>query len=358
MAGVRALDLSASVRYDDYSDFGGTTNPRIGFDWKPVESFLVRGNYNTSFHAPSLADSGNLIDSRVQVVGVSPFRAPNDPPPGFPGSNFFRRTILIAGAGQSLDPEEGKTWSVGAEWTPVHNLKLSATYYNTVYKNTVSIAQFFTADFFTNPTWLPYYTLNPTLAQVQAYAGNLRLDGITSLSDLYANGQSPYLVVDARRKNFGSVRVNGIDFGGSYSHHVGFGVLYGGLSGTYALERKTQVIPGGTYTDNLGNGTTRRFGMSGNLGLTAGKFNARATVTYGGGYDVTVPGQTRVGSFTTADLFLGMDLGDFGVFKQSRLTLNLDNVFDTDPPNYNLNPGYINGGTVGRLVSLGILTRF
>src|SRR4029450_7084455 len=35
-AGARSLTLSLSGRYDHYSDFGSTTNPKVGLTWEPV----------------------------------------------------------------------------------------------------------------------------------------------------------------------------------------------------------------------------------------------------------------------------------------------------------------------------------
>ena len=57
LTGIRALSLSASGRYDDYSDFGDTSNPRFGLTYKPFDSVTLRGAWGTSFVAPSLADS-------------------------------------------------------------------------------------------------------------------------------------------------------------------------------------------------------------------------------------------------------------------------------------------------------------
>jgi iron complex outermembrane receptor protein len=66
--------------------------------------------------------------------------------------------------------------------------------------------------------------------------------------------------------------------------------------------------------------------------------------------------QTRVDSFNTVDLFFAYDLG--GVLKNSMLTVNIDNVFDQDPPYLNSSTGYTNGFSLGRLVSFGVRTKF
>ena len=48
MTGLRELSLSAAVRYEDYSDFGETTDPKYGLTYKPLDSLTVRATYGTS----------------------------------------------------------------------------------------------------------------------------------------------------------------------------------------------------------------------------------------------------------------------------------------------------------------------
>ena len=52
---VRSFELSASARYENYSDFGQTTNPKFGANLRPVSWLMLRGSYNQGFMAPSLA---------------------------------------------------------------------------------------------------------------------------------------------------------------------------------------------------------------------------------------------------------------------------------------------------------------
>jgi iron complex outermembrane receptor protein len=53
---VKNLEAQAAVRYDDYSDFGGTTNWKLALRWQPARQVLFRGSWNTGFHAPSLLE--------------------------------------------------------------------------------------------------------------------------------------------------------------------------------------------------------------------------------------------------------------------------------------------------------------
>ncbi len=49
------ISLTAGVRHDHYSDFGGTTNPRAGLVWEPREDTSVKLLYGSAFRAPSFA---------------------------------------------------------------------------------------------------------------------------------------------------------------------------------------------------------------------------------------------------------------------------------------------------------------
>jgi len=352
MPGLRAFQISGSIRHDSYDDVGGTTNPKIGFNYKPFDDLLIRGNYGTSFHAPSLADTTSLADARAQILLFSPFRAPGSSP-----FDILRPTIILAGGSPDLTPEKAKTWSVGVDWTPkaVPGLVASATYYNVRFTDAISAPPFLSPVFFTDPGYRSFYITNPTLAQVRALVGSTPLNGAPSLDSLYL-GTSPYVIMDARRTNLGAIHVDGIDFNLAYLRPTGFGSINASFAGTYTLNRKTQAVQGAAFDDNLKNGTGRLTFVAA-LGAKVGDFTARASLNHRDGYPILgVAPQTRVDSFNTVDLFFAYDLG--GVLKNAMLTVNVDNVFDQDPPYLNSSTGYTNGFTLGRLVSFGVRTKF
>ena len=53
---LKGLDLTAGVRYDDYSDFGSTTNPRVALVWSVDEDLTTKLLYGSAFRAPSFAE--------------------------------------------------------------------------------------------------------------------------------------------------------------------------------------------------------------------------------------------------------------------------------------------------------------
>jgi iron complex outermembrane receptor protein len=56
LAFAEIFEISVAGRWSDYSNFGDTTNPKVGFRWKPFADLLVRGNYSDGFRAPTVSE--------------------------------------------------------------------------------------------------------------------------------------------------------------------------------------------------------------------------------------------------------------------------------------------------------------
>jgi outer membrane cobalamin receptor len=76
------LNLTAGVRYDRYSDFGQTTNPRVGLVWGFLENADIKLLHGQAFRAPNFSELYNI--NNPVVIGNS-----------------------------DLDPEKIKTYEVG-----------------------------------------------------------------------------------------------------------------------------------------------------------------------------------------------------------------------------------------------------
>jgi iron complex outermembrane receptor protein len=292
---------------------------------------------------------------------VSPFREASSPL--FP--DFLRPTILLAGGNPNLGPQNAETYSIGADIRPpfVDGLNISATYFNVHLSDQIALAPFFNPSALYSPTWAAFYTLSPTQAQVDQLTQGFRLDGAPSIASLYANPFfAPYVIIDARRNNLGKVNIDGIDFAVDFDHPTSFGSVNAGISGTYDLNRKVAAIAGAPFSNDLALGVSR-LRLVGSLGATANKFSAKATWNYSQGYDIapaTARGftQTHVKPYSVFDLYLTYDLQGEGAFRDVTVSLNINNVFDNDPPYYNGGNGYANGSTLGRLFMLGLKKTF
>ena len=106
--GIRSLSLGASVRYEEYSDFGGTTNPKFTLDFRPVDQVMIRASYNEGFRAPSLAAIN--YPSRTSVGSYSdPYRQDVT---GLPEDVQIQRLQTTTG-NSDLKPEESKGYTLG-----------------------------------------------------------------------------------------------------------------------------------------------------------------------------------------------------------------------------------------------------
>jgi iron complex outermembrane recepter protein len=354
---VRALSFDASARYDHYSDFGGTTNPKIGVTYKPVEDLTIRSNFGTSFNAPSLADeTGGTV---INVLPVSPYQKTFSP------LDLFRPSWVLAGAGPNLQPQTAHTFSVGGDYKPafLDGLTLSMTYWNVNLKNVIEVIPFYEPSIFTNPSLAQYYILNPSLAQAATYINHFVLPGqlIGGQSSIAANYGlgAPYAIFDAQRVNLGTLHTNGLDFNGVYAIDTVAGTVSASLGGTLALKR-TSTVGGGAPFDELAANAISPMQLAATLGDRYQNFTARAMLTYSAGFPVLgVTDQARVAAFHPVNLYFDYDLQG-GYLHDTSLSLNIDNVGDESPPFVNLSGsnGTTNGQTLGRYFNLGIRKKF
>jgi len=65
--GFRKLEVEGSWRHDQYSDVGGTSNPKVAFNWTVSEDvgLTFRGSWGTSFRAPGFAETSGLVKQAI-----------------------------------------------------------------------------------------------------------------------------------------------------------------------------------------------------------------------------------------------------------------------------------------------------
>jgi outer membrane receptor protein involved in Fe transport len=120
---LNSLELTASARFESYSDFGETTKPKIGVNWRPTSWLMVRGSYNEGFMAPSLA--ALYTSSRWSITAgagdLDAYRNPflNEGP-------YVKRTYF--GGNPDLKPQEseGTTYGIVFDVPGIKGLSLTA----------------------------------------------------------------------------------------------------------------------------------------------------------------------------------------------------------------------------------------
>ena len=69
---VRQLDIEASWRHDQYSNVGGTSNPKVGFNWTLSRDYgvILRADWGTSFRAASFGEQSAILGDIISGINV------------------------------------------------------------------------------------------------------------------------------------------------------------------------------------------------------------------------------------------------------------------------------------------------
>jgi iron complex outermembrane receptor protein len=127
----KTLELQLAGRFDNYSDFGTTVNPKIGFLLHAGPSVLVRGSVGTGFRAPLLtelyAGQGIGYPSFVDYVAC----AKN------PGSIYCnaQQYQVTSGGNPGLKQETAVSYTLGAIVEPVKDLNFGTDWFYTSVNN-------------------------------------------------------------------------------------------------------------------------------------------------------------------------------------------------------------------------------
>jgi iron complex outermembrane receptor protein len=350
--GVHAFNVSASARYDSYSDFGSTTNPKVGVTWEPVDWISVRGSWGKSFNAPTPVDQLGSLNNTLLVLPFT-INAPGVPPQ--PGSWL----IAQLGSAPDLKPQTATEYSVGTDisWRMVPGLRTSVSYYKIDYQGLLAKAPVFDPTIFF-ASFPGFYILNPTTAQIAAAAAPIKGGAAQVQQFLQPGGPPVYEILDFRTNNLGSAAVRGIDFSAQYARATDFGGFDLSISGNYELENQTINGPGLPASDNLIAAGNPRFRFAATVGADVHQLRAELTLNHTGSqrviYSPSQP-QDSIPAFNVVNLYFKYALQGEDWRKNMFFTANIDNIFDAEPPVSKLlgGNGYINGSTLGRYFQIG-----
>jgi iron complex outermembrane recepter protein len=356
------LDLSGSVRYDDYSDFGSTTNPSIGAVLKPTNWLKIFGHWNTSFNAPTAIDGLTIATGRfvcgIYVAGsTNAAQRPTDPL-GRDTSRQGTCAMVLQGSGPGLQPQTAESWAVGFEATPYEGLRFGTNFYSIKIDNALGTL---------NPSNIATYTTNPNL-----YTYNISAAGYAALLATLTNGgqlgaQQPSsniaLVVDTRTSNLNAADLEGIDFNIDYSTSLGAGRLGVGIAGT--RQTKAIVTFNGVAANQLGVGGPRST-VTSFVGYNDDIYSAKLTINYSGKFkDAATNNAGRVETvnpFITTNIMFGYKFPEeAGVLAGTSMRLIIDNIFEAEPQTIrraNTNNLSYNNFTLGRVIKFGISKTF
>ncbi|MBT4522716.1 MAG: TonB-dependent receptor [Halieaceae bacterium] len=177
-----------ALRYEDYEEFGDTTDWKISARYDFSDTFALRATANTGFRAPSPGQANTLnvtttADSAGNLIPTGTY--PVDHP------------IAQVLGSESLEAEESTSYTIGLVWTPDANYSVTVDFYDITIEDRLAIAQ----------TTLNQGNVNDLIAQGYPNAG------------LLLNAGAGYFV------NGFETNVSGIDLAISSWYDVGGGNL-------------------------------------------------------------------------------------------------------------------------------------
>ncbi|HEY0061510.1 MAG TPA: TonB-dependent receptor [Telluria sp.] len=309
----KTLEVQLAVRHDDYSQVGGTTNPKIGVRWQPAASVLLRASANTGFRAPSLSDLNRpatfgsaasfLTDPQCVAEGLDSIDGCTDQYPVERRSN------------PELKPETSRQFALGAVWDVSKQLNLSVDYWNIQKKDVIS-----------------------TLGE------QIIVDSPDKYNGKYIQRDADGFITNIllQKENQGQLNTSGLDFGLDYKTAAAPQGRYSiNMSGTLVLKYDRQFGPLEAERSNLGLFLNDQviqkwrhrisFGYDrGPLSVTlANQYSSSYTdqnTTYDPASDTVLPSR-RVKAYSLWDM-----TASYAVSKQIKLRLGVLNLLDTAPP--------------------------
>ena len=389
---IQKLEVDLSGRYDSYNDVGNTSNPKISFNWDMIRGLRFRGNWSTSFVAPSLDVPGNAqfpgyyvgntfggVTNNVDVPVASYPLVTQLGIPGCTAASVTCNVSAIQGiqnrsGDANVKPIRGRSWSIGVDFTPtfLSGLTTQFTLWNTEELGGITGPNFNNVIYSSSLNSLVTFTPScATPAQIATLQGN-----IPQTSALPACAQ--YLFKDPN-SNYLNVKIHGIDASFEYIFDIdNWGTFRVGSSLTEFLkfDEAFGINSQGTYYSVLGTtGANTAFpsvqtAMRSHLGWAFDDFDATLFMNYTGAYrnwgtpvnpiliDANknpAGGGDHVNANVTFDVNLSYTFLT-GWLGEDQVSLNIRNLFDKDPPFYNSSVGYDSwvANPFGRVVEVGL----
>ncbi len=365
------LDLRVAGRYDHYDDFGGDFNPSVGFRWRPSDMFLLRGGWNTSFRAPSLAQVGagtTLSSGALPCSTGSEFF--DSYCGGFSGDDSYLSEIY---GNPNLDPETSTAWYLGTVFEFGSRATLTLDYWSFDQKDLVDIDDL---ELFRRALTDPSLIYNS-----RANPGDIGYLAPGAIGIATRGGAIGDAIDDVQLQliNIGRQKTEGLDIGFDYRFDetpLGRFKAYTDATWTRSFERSESCDPNGSDTrrgvgacsaggqrlvERVGEFRYPEWLVNTGVSWSRGDWSARLWANYIDGYydddqRDEVPAGRKVASWTTLNFNIDWDIDD----RQS-IGLNIKNLGDRDPPvslGSASNVDLYNHNTLGRFVTFRYTYRY
>jgi iron complex outermembrane recepter protein len=126
--------VDLAVRWEDFDDFGTTTNGKIATNYRINDAFAIRGSWSTGFRAPTPGQSNASNVTTQFDPAIGELVNQGTIPPTNP--------VAQLRGGEALEPEESQNFSVGAIFE-MGSFSVTADYYIIEVDDRIAVSQDF-----------------------------------------------------------------------------------------------------------------------------------------------------------------------------------------------------------------------
>jgi iron complex outermembrane receptor protein len=293
------VEITAALRRDDYSDFGGETSPQIKLRWQPIDSLVLRASWSEGFRAPAMIDlyAAGAEDhpfvkdwTQCELNGIPADQCPT------------QQVTALAGGNPDLEAENSESWNLGVVFEPIEDLVLEANYYDIDLENVIT-------------------SISPQTLL------NFERDGIglPSGTSITRDANGNIILLTSVTANVASREVSGFDLEASYLWDVGeWGVVKPSITWSHINEYLFQGTPISKESDLIGDWGQPQDRAQGVIRWDVKDFTAGWIINWIAGMDGN---PNNIDSYTQHDFTLTYHAGWDG-----DITLGIQNAFEEDPP--------------------------
>jgi outer membrane receptor protein involved in Fe transport len=333
------LSASVSARYDRYKNIDAGSDSKftykLGLEFRPIDTLLVRGNYATAFRAPDM--SYIFAGESGFFTGVTDYYRCSVEEPELPVGDCTYNPVQVQGSrigNPDLKSITADSYGLGVVWSPTNDFDIRADYYNVDVDDEVS-------DLSINRLLLDEAACRngstdpnsalciETLARIERNPGNAPFQPnvlrTIRINPINVSKESVEGIIAGTTYRFDTERAGEFNFGLDYN---------------ITLDHEYQQYPDTPVLDLRNDGfqsTEFRSVVTGDIGWEIGRWNTAIHATrYGSTPNYTTQlgattnngvGPGRIGAYTLINLNVGFDLTE-----ESTLSVTVNNVANKRPP--------------------------
>ncbi|MEJ2793788.1 TonB-dependent receptor, partial [Iodobacter sp. LRB] len=343
---LKNIEIQAALRYDHYSDAGGSLNPKLGFAYQPIDWLKLRGTATTTFKAPTLqqtnmrgatAYNNNINDvARCGPLGYGPDK---------PIKCKYSAKLYVDGA-PDLKPETTTNYTFGMVLQPIEQVSATIDWYSFATKDAIETlnAQYILDNEDKDPAMAALIERAARNPALEAQYPGLNKGRIVAF-------KTPFV-------NVGQLNVSGIDVDLRFKQAFEIGKFTLRNQTNFVLTNESSDIADAAPLDKLGGLYTPKWRNVFTVGFETPVWDiSAATTTYASVLDegdVAKPTNEgrEIGSYSMVRLS-----GSYKASKTLRITAGIDNLLDRAGPFSVYLNEYV-AGTTGRSAYVNVTYKF